>query len=84
MPSQALVTVLLAELMVICLALSFVYAIYNGIRKGSIVIRRGFETVSREKQPLQFWTSISLAIAMIIFLLLVFIIPMAEKIAHLA
>jgi hypothetical protein len=53
-------------------------------KEGSVVIRRGFQTISREKQPLQFWTSISLASAMIIFLLLVFIIPMAEKIAHLA
>ena len=84
MPPQALVTDLLAELTVVCLALSFVYSIYNGIRKGSVVIRRGFKTVSREKQPLQFWTSISLAVAVVVFLLLVLIIPLAEKIAHLS
>jgi len=71
MPSQALVTDVLVELVAIFIVLSFVYAIYNGIRKGNVVIRRGFQTVSREKQPLQFWTSISLATVVIVFLLLV-------------
>lgn len=73
---------ILSEVLLTLVAMSFAYAALVGVIRGEIVIRRGYRTVQRVREPFRFWLSIFLAVVAVIFLMYVAIIPTGERIFH--